>query len=126
MYARLALINKQYLIAGAVVAALIVMNIVGFWFMRPGPPPDAFAGKIAAVSESSLTVVDAKGHTRIFSMSTSTLVVTGKDVAVGAVLATGTFVMVTTELPGPDATAVKKIRILSTDPFNRPHKGETP
>ncbi len=126
MFERLYAINKQYLIAGGVVVILVVANIAGFWFMRSGPPPDSFAGKVIVVSETELTVMDAKGRLRIFTLTASTSVVIGKNTTVGTALATSTFVMVTTDLPGPAATTAKKIRILSTDPFNRPHKGDLP
>lgn len=126
MYRLFAKMNRQYLIAGGVVFVLVLINILGFWFMRPPAPPNSFAGKVSHVTDSSLTVIDAKGHIREFSLTSSTSIVVGKDVALGTALATSTFVVVTTDVPGPKATVAKKIRIFSTDPFDRRHKDVTP
>ena len=119
-------LKKQYLIAGAVLFVLVVINIGGFWFfLRPGVPDNTFGGKVAELSDHSLSVIDARGRTQVFTLATSTKIVFGKNTSSSTSLVPGVFVMVTAVSREPSATATK-IRIVSTDPFNRPRKPVTP
>lgn len=119
-------LKKQYLIAALIVAVLVVVNVVGFWFfLRPGVPNNTFGGKVSAVSEEVLSVVDVHGRTEQFLIASTTKVVFGKTDTSVTELTAGIFVMVSTESRKPFATATK-IRIMSTDPFDRSHKPPTP
>ena len=119
-------LKKQYLIAALIVVVLVVINIAGFWFfLRPGVPHNTFGGKVATTTDHTLSVVDAHGRTEQFTIASTTKIVFGKRDTSEAELAAGVFVMVTAESRKPSATATR-IRILSTDPFNRPPKPDTP
>lgn len=119
-------LKKQYLVAALVVLVLVVINIVGFWFfIRPGVPNNTFGGKVSTVSEEILSVVDVHGRTEQFLIASTTKVVFGKTDTSVTELTAGIFVMVSSESRKPFATATK-IRIMSTDPFNRPHKPTAP
>jgi hypothetical protein len=120
------IVKKQYLIAAGVFLLLVIINIVVFLFLlRPGVPPNTFGGKVSAVTNESLSISDAHGRTTLFTLASSTKVVFGKNIATITDLTPGVFVMVSIKSPEPYATATK-IRIMSTDPFNRPHKPATP
>jgi hypothetical protein len=119
-------IKKQYFVAAGIFLLLVVLNIGGFWFfLRPGLPANTFGGKVVTVTDHTLLVVDAHGRTEQFTIASSTKIVFGKKDATETELAAGVFVMVSTESHKPAATATK-IRIMSTDPFVRPHKTPTP
>lgn len=116
--------RKQYLIAAVIFGLLILINVVGFWFfLRPGISNTTFAGTVSELSDNTITIVDGKGRPRIFTLATTTKIVTGKDVTSGTSLSIDTFVMISTNTDEGDAIATK-IRIMSTDPFGRPHKPE--
>jgi hypothetical protein len=118
--------KKQYIIAGVVFLALVVVNVVVFWiFLRPGIPPNTFGGKVITVSSSTLAVTDVRGRTEFFTIATSTKIVFGKHVSSETDLTPGAFVMVSTASHEPSATATK-VRIMSTDPFTKAHKPVTP
>ena len=121
----LSVLKKQYLIAVVIILVLVAINVAGFWvFLRPGVP-NTFGGKVAELSDQTLSVVDAHGRSQLFTLASSTKIVFGKNVSSSTDLLPGVFVMVTAVSREPSATATK-IRILSTDPFNRPRKPATP
>jgi len=118
--------KKIYLTALFIILGLIVLNVAVFWFfLRPGLPGNTFGGKISAISETTLTVVDAHGRAELFALATSTKIMYGKESSSIANLVPGTFVMVSTAERGLSATATK-IRIMSTDPFTRGHNDPQP
>ncbi len=118
--------KKQYFIAAGIVLFLVVINIGGFWFfLRPPLPANTFGGKVSVVADHTLSVVDAHGRTEQFTIASTTKIIFGKKDATETELVAGVFVMVSAESRKPAATATK-IRIISTDPFNRPHKPMAP
>ena len=119
-------IKKTHLNISAVVIILIMANGIGFWFfMRPGLPPNTFGGTVTELTADTVTVVDVHGRTESFLIASSTKTVFGKREAAMGDLRVGGFVMVTTDIPIPHATATK-IRVMSTDPFTRGHNQPRP
>ena len=118
--------TKQYLIGGFILAGLVAINIAVFvFFARPGLPPHTFGGKVATVSDHTLTVVDVRSVAHTFTIASTTDVVLGRKATPETTLTEGTFVLVTAESSLVAATATK-IRLMSTDSFNRPPKPVTP
>lgn len=122
----LSAIKKQYGVVVLVLVMLALVNIAGFWFFwHPHVPSNTFGGKVVSFSDQAITLVDAHGGTRTFTIAPSTLIVVGKNVAPETDIAIGVFVMLNAMTSDSSATATK-IRILSTDTFKRQPKSPTP
>ena len=119
-------IKKQYGGIVFVVICLVLVNIAGFlFFWRPHLPPNTFGGRVSALSDHTIMIVDAHGDARTFAIASSTQITMGKNVAPETDLAVDTFVMLSAATGEPSAIATK-IRILSTDSFVRPRKPVSP
>jgi hypothetical protein len=118
--------RKEFLIAAVLLAALVLGNMIGFWFFtRHGASSSQYGGKVMALSDHAITIVDTRGTYRVFTIASSTRIVVGRNVTPETDVAVGSFVMVSAPAVESAATATS-IRILSTDFFTHTGKPVTP
>lgn len=110
-------------VLGGIVLILALINIVGFFFVRQGPADHfaagTYAGAVSQVASTSITIIDAKGRTRVFVLTPATQIVSGKEIA--QKLSVGTFVLISVDPEAVASTTATTIRLLSTKP-SRPGK----
>ncbi len=91
--------QSPYVWGGALLLLLVVSNI-GFFFIRSplGPKPldheHSFAGAVTSISETELSVTDAHGEVRSYSIGSTTRVTRGRDEGTISTVPVGTFVWV--------------------------------
>ena len=119
--------KKTYIILALVFVFFASANVVGFFFATrhdgtANISKDMFAGKVFEVTETDISIIDAREVKRTFTLTKDTKIVEGKHELRIADITEGIFVLITSKQIPQSGDEAKEVRIVTTDTFKKNNK----